>query len=109
MKHHKLLLAFISFTLMSNVQALTLGQIDLQSEFRQPLNATIPILHINDLDLSELKAEFAKKYVFQSYQLERKKILNDISIKLEQVNGTYVLHLTSSKPVNDLYLDFILE
>ncbi|MEM7027104.1 MAG: hypothetical protein AAF410_02630 [Pseudomonadota bacterium] len=109
MKSNKIIFIFFCLTFFSNVNALSLGDVELQSGFRQPLNAVVPVLLINEDETDQLSAALAADYAYHALQIEKQRSLNNISITLEDLNNNKVIRLRSSEPINDLFLDLILD
>ncbi len=90
--------------------ALGLGEIKLKSTLNQPLNAEIKLLQVRDLSEEEILIRLASQEDFQRAGVEREFFLSDINFKvvLNDPSGPYVV-LTSSKPVREPFLNFLLE
>lgn len=94
----------------SQAAALSLGRIVVQSALGEPLRAEIEILEINDDEASSLQPRVALPDTFRASGLEYSSALNGLQISLQKrPDGSSYLRLTNSRPVNDPYLDLILE
>jgi pilus assembly protein FimV len=90
--------------------ALSLGQMNVQSALGEPLRAEIDILDINVDESASLKAVVATHETFASSGLEYNAVLSTLKITLQQrPNGRAYLSLSSTRAINDPYLDLILE
>ena len=90
--------------------ALSLGQMNVQSALGEPLRAEIDILDINVDESASLKTVVAPHESFASSGLEYNAVLSTLKITLQQrPNGRAYLKLSSTRAINDPYLDLILE
>lgn len=105
-----LALAIIGVATSVNVYALGLGTIDIKSSLNQPLKANIDLLSATDEELAELKVAVASNDAFRKAGLERPLLLNDLKFKVERRNdGRAVILVSSREPVQEAFLDFLLE
>ncbi len=92
----------------SQAAALELGQIHIRSALGQPLLAEIPVTLANPAEGQNLSAQLASNVVF-----ERANISNRPTMPLLFTvvgNGNHrLIRITSSVPVNDPYLDLLIE
>ncbi|MEC8428734.1 MAG: FimV/HubP family polar landmark protein, partial [Pseudomonadota bacterium] len=90
--------------------ALGLGEIKLNSNLNEPLDAEIKLLQTRDLDEGEILVALAGKEDFQNAGVDRTFFLNDLKFKvhLKGTSGS-VIRVTSSKPVREPYLNFLLQ
>jgi pilus assembly protein FimV len=94
----------------SQATALSLGRIVVQSALGEPLRAEIEILEINDEEASTLRPRLALPDAFHASGMEYSAALNGLQISLQKrPDGRPYLRLTNSRPVNDPYVDLILE
>lgn len=90
-------------------QALSLGEIQLNSALNQPLDATINLSDLRDLGTAELRPSLASPAEFSRAGVDRAFFLNDLKFTPEVRNGRTVIHITSARPVREPYLNFLLE
>ena len=107
-------LAFAAAVLLgvgaSDANALALGRVTVQSALGEPLRAEIDIPEINADEVASLKANIARPEAFRAAGLEYNSTLPDVRITLERrADGGYFLRLVSSRPVNEPFVDLILE
>ncbi len=96
--------------LVSEAQALGLGQIELKSALHQPLDAEIQLIDATPAELQELRLELAPPSAFAAAGIERTIFLTRLHFQVERrPDGTAVVHVTSREPVREPYLDFLLE
>ncbi len=94
----------------SQANALSLGRIVVQSALGEPLRAEIEILEINDEEASTLRPRLALPDAFRASGMEYSAALNGLQISLQKhTDGRPYLRLSNSRPVNDPYVDLILE
>ena len=105
-----LILSLIALQSFSMVQALSLGQIKIDSYYNEPLQATIPLIESYKENTDGLKIEIADELAFASAGLEKIALLDNIEITLhENADRQKYLRLSSRAAVRELYLDFILD
>ena len=103
-------LAFIVL-LSSNVWALGLGEIRLESTLNEPLRAQIELLSAVPEELDNLEITLASSDTFDRYGLDRPSYLQSLQFKIirsGRVDGNYV-ELHSSSPITEPFLTFLVE
>lgn len=108
---HKLLLGLASSSVLYSglVPALGLGSISLHSALNQPLEADIQLLEVGDLSADEVRVRLASDADFQRSGVERIFFLNDLRFT-PLFKGTHsIIRVTSSKPIREPYLNFVVE
>ncbi|GAA3954954.1 FimV/HubP family polar landmark protein [Allohahella marinimesophila] len=94
----------------SIAQALGLGEVTVNSSLNQPLDAQIELVNTEGLQPSEIVTALASQEAFRRANIDRAFFLNDVRFKVEWKNtGNAVIRLTSSKPVREPYLNFLVE
>ncbi|MBK8743666.1 MAG: hypothetical protein IPM05_02650 [Propionivibrio sp.] len=106
-------LALASCLVLSGVplaaQAAGLGKIAVFSALGQPLRAEIDLTATRD-ELSGMKAQLAAPDAFKQAGLDYATTLLSIRFSLDKrANGQPVIRLTSDKPINDPFVDMLLE
>ena len=90
--------------------ALSLGKLSVKSALGEPLRAEVDILDINDDESSSLKATVAAPDAFKASGLDYSPTLNGLEITLQRrTNGQPYLQLRNNRPVNDPYVDLVLQ
>jgi len=90
--------------------ALGLGDIQLTSALNQPLDAQIEILGATPQDLRDLNAAVAGRDTFNRYGLDYPQFLVSLHFSVEKgADGSDVLRVTSSQPVTEPFLTFLIE
>ncbi|MEO8655232.1 MAG: FimV/HubP family polar landmark protein, partial [Ramlibacter sp.] len=94
----------------SDAAALALGRVNVQSALGEPLRADIEIVDINADEAASLRTTLASPEAFRAAGLEYNPALSGIEITLKRhPNGRYFLQLSSQRPMNDPFVDLILE
>ncbi len=90
--------------------ALGLGDIELRSALNEPFNAEIRLLAAQPAELEGAVVRLAPQESFQQAGIERPSALSDLIFNVvRRDDGTAVIHVTSSQPVREPYLDFIVQ
>src|SRR3989344_3328952 len=93
-----------------DASALALGRITVQSALGEPLRAEIDLPQITPAEADTLRATTATPEVFRAQGMEYTPAINNLQIQLQRrPDGTAVLRLTSDRPVNDPFLDLVLD
>jgi pilus assembly protein FimV len=93
-----------------SAQALSLGQINVKSVLGEPLAAEIDILDINADEAATLVTKVASPEAFKASGLDYNVAISGLRATLyRRANGKPYLKLTGDKPVNDPFVDMILE
>ncbi|WP_226687989.1 type IV pilus assembly protein FimV [Stutzerimonas stutzeri] len=93
----------------SFASALGLGEISLHSALAEPLKADIGLLEARGLDSDEIKVRLAPSEVFASAGVERPDFLSGLRFVPILEQGRQRISVSSSAPVNEPYLNFIVE
>lgn len=94
----------------TDASALALGRITVQSALGEPLRAEIDLPQITPAEAETLKATTATPEVFRAQGMEYTPAINNLRIQLQRrPDGTAVLRLSSDRPVNDPFLDLVLD
>ena len=106
-----LAVAAASALMSSNmVQALGVGEINLRSALNQPLDAEIELLQVRDLTSSEIRSVLASPDDFGRAGIDRSFFLTDLTFTpVVRPDGKAVIKVTSSRPVKEPYLNFLME
>ena len=93
-----------------NAFALSLGSITVQSALGEPLRAEIDIPDINAEESSTLKAAVASPEAFRSAGLDYNAAMAGLRVSLQRrPDGRAYIRLTSDRPINEPFVDMILE
>lgn len=108
----KLVLAVAAATAFSSslTHALGLGDLAVKSSLNQPLNAEISLLQVRDLTSIEIKSQLASPEDFSKAGIDRQFFLTGLKFTpMIDAKGKSVIRVTSSKPVKEPYLNFLVE
>ena len=87
-----------------------MGKLTVTSSLGQPLRAEIELLTESKEDLSSLTVRMAPTEVFRDAKIEYSPVLSGINFSVEEGrNGNVYLKVSSSRPINDPFLDLLVE
>ena len=87
-----------------------LGKITVNSSLGQPLSAEIDLLGVQKKELDSLVAKLASPETFKQGNIQYVSTLSDIKFSVEKKpDGQPYLKLTTKQPVNEAFLDFLIE
>ncbi|MEZ5491845.1 MAG: FimV/HubP family polar landmark protein [Gammaproteobacteria bacterium] len=94
---------------VSQVYALGLGTLSLESSLNQPLRARIEVVDLGGVSPAEITVQMAAQQDFERFDLERSNFLSGVNFEIERTaDGVFVV-LTSSQAVREPFLSFILD
>ncbi len=94
----------------SGAMALSLGRITVQSSLGEPLRAEIDVPDINAEEAASLKTAVALPEAFTAAGLEYNSALSGLQATLQRrSDGRAFIRLSSDRPINDPFVDMILE
>ncbi|MCO1810361.1 pilus assembly protein FimV [Pseudomonas aeruginosa] len=106
----RVMLCAWSCLLVGQASALGVGDITLHSALNQPLDANIELLDVGDLGADEIEVRLAGADVFAAAGVERLQFLNELRFSpVLQGRGGNRIHVSSSRPVQEPYLNFLVE
>jgi len=98
----------IAAPLMAN--AAGLGKLSVTSSLGQPLTAEIELFSADKAELESLSATLASDQAFRDARVEYAPVLSTLRFSVEKKpNGKAVLKVSSSRPVNDPFIDMLVE
>ena len=93
-----------------NAAALSLGSITVQSSLGEPLRAEIDIPDINAEEAASLRASVAPPEAFRAAGMDYNPAMSGLRVTVQRrPDGRAYIRLSSDKPVNDPFVDMILE
>lgn len=98
--------------LLASVPALGagLGRLTVTSTLGQPFRGEIELLSVDKKDLGSIRASFASLDAFREASIERSPALSAMRFSVEQKkNGDPYLKITSSRPIDEPFLDMLIE
>ncbi|MHB1091362.1 FimV/HubP family polar landmark protein [Thiobacillus sp.] len=98
----------IAVPLMAN--AAGLGKLSVTSALGQPLTAEIELFAADKAELDNLTASLASDQAFRDAHVEFAPVLSSLRFTVEKKpNGKAVLKVSSNRPVNDPFIDMLVE
>lgn len=92
------------------VEAAGLGRLTVQSALGQPLRAEIELVAVQRDEIGSLSARLASAEAFRQARMERAEALSGLRFEIDQrPNGQPVIKITSTSPINDPFLDLLVE
>jgi pilus assembly protein FimV len=89
-------------------QAAGLGKLTLISALGQPLNAEVEIVSLQAGE-EDLSARLASPQAFAQAGIEPNAMLSDVRFTIERRGGTPILRLRSSQPINEPFIELLVE
>ncbi|UYZ85439.1 hypothetical protein MTZ49_07785 [Entomomonas sp. E2T0] len=111
-KVHKLVAAIATTITLSTTSAyaLNMGEISWKSSYGQPLNARIELSDAAGLRAADIKPSLASPDDFAKSGLDRTSELSNLTFKtVLSANGKGYIQISSTKPVKEPYLNFLLD
>ena len=93
----------------SAAYAAGLGKLTVLSALGQPLRAEIELTAVSSEEASGLVAKLAPPDAFKLANIEFNPALLSLRFAIEQRNGRQTINITSSQPVNEPFVDMLLE
>jgi len=98
----------IALPLMAH--AAGLGKLSVTSALGQPLTAEIELFAADKAELDSLSANLASDQAFRDARVEFAPVLSSLRFTVEKKpSGKAILKVTSSRPVNDPFIDMLVE
>lgn len=95
--------------LSSSAYAAGLGKLTVMSSLGQPLRAEIELTAVSNEEVGVLVAKLAPGDAFKLANIEFNPALLALQFTIEQRNGRQYVKITSSKPLNEPFVDMLLE
>ncbi len=94
----------------TDASALALGPLKVQSALGEPLRAEIDVTEITAAEADSLKINVATADAFKTAGVPYNPALRDVRATLQRrAGGQYVVRLNGSRPLNDPFIDLLLE
>ncbi|XUP14208.1 FimV/HubP family polar landmark protein [Variovorax sp. DAIF25] len=94
----------------TDASALALGPLKVQSALGEPLRAEIDVTEITTAEADSLKINVATADAFKAAGVPYNPALSDVRATLQRrAGGQYVVRLNGSRPLNDPFIDLLLE
>jgi pilus assembly protein FimV len=93
-----------------DASAFALGQLKVQSALGEPLRAEVEVTEMAAAEAESLRIGVASAEAFKNAGVPYNAALSDIKATLQRrAGGQYVVRLTGSRPLNDPFIDLLLE
>ena len=103
-------LAIAAAMSVGQANALGLGEIRVNSALNEPLNADIRLVQLRDLSPLQIMPRMADVDEFSLAGITKSRFLNDLKFQVKvEPDGTGSIHVTSSFPVQEPFLSFLME
>ncbi|WP_315548762.1 FimV/HubP family polar landmark protein [Lautropia mirabilis] len=102
-------LAILSGGGVTSAEAAGLGRLNVLSALGQPLRAEVEVTSVSPDEAESLKARIASPEAFSRAGLQFKEALSDVRMDVENRDGRYFIKVTSSRPINDPFVDLVVE
>jgi len=93
----------------THAEALGLGEITLESALNQPLMARIQLSDTAGMAAEDISVRIASARDFERFSLDRPYFLDNIRLAVESNGSDHFISVTSSDPVREPYLAFVLD
>ena len=101
--------AVATAVVLSSAQAAGLGKLTVLSALGQPLRAEIELTSVSSEEAAGLVAKLASPDAFKLANVEFNPALLGLRFSVEQRGGRQYINVTSSQPVNEPFVDMLLE
>lgn len=89
--------------------ALAVKELQTKSALGEPFRAEVELIELGDLNANEIKVTLASQDDFERMGIDRVFFLSDLRFDVEvNPGGRSIIRITSSKPVVEPYLDFVV-
>lgn len=99
----------LAMALPTASNALSLGDIESKSSLNQPFQGRINLLSTTPAEAKSLRVRVAPAAVFNRVGIDRPAFLNSIRFRTTVQNGKPVILVSSNQPINEPFLNFLLE
>lgn len=91
-------------------QALSIGEIDLQSRLGEPLRAIVPLGNLGSLAENQILVGRASEDVYRTYGIDRASYDRPLQFELMvDAKGDATVAVTTRQPVSEPFVDMVLE
>jgi pilus assembly protein FimV len=101
--------AVASVLLLANAQAAGLGKLTVLSALGQPLRAEIELTAVSDEEAATLVPRLASVDAFRQANVDYNAALMSLRFAIEQRGGRHLIRVTSQQPLNEPFVDMLLE
>lgn len=101
--------ALSSLLVFSNAYATGLGKLTVLSSLGQPLKAEIELTSVNKEDVASLVPKISSLETFKQANIDFNPALLNLKFAVVPKGNGYVIKVTSTQPMNEPWVDFLLE
>jgi pilus assembly protein FimV len=101
--------AVVSAMLFVNANAAGLGKLTVLSALGQPLHAEIELTSVSKDEASTLVPRVAPMDAYKQANVDFNPILFQLRFAIEQRGGRHLIRVTSTQPINEPFVDMLLE
>jgi len=101
--------AVFSALVAANASAAGLGRMTVQSALGEPLRAEIELTVSGSDEADQLNPKLASREAFRQANIDFSPALTSLHFAVEQRGGRSVISVTSTQPINDPFIDLLLE
>ena len=110
LRHIRYLIGVLTYLISSLAFSLGLGEITLNSQYNEPLDAEIRLLKVGDLTEREILVSLASREDFRRAGVERPFFLSNLRFDISLANpANPSIRVTSTQPVTEPYLNFLVD
>ncbi len=110
MPFKKSVIASLLAAVSLGTQGAGLGDIKIKSSLGEPLNAEVDLFAVTKDDVSSLEAKLAAAETYSKRELHFDPALRGSRIAvLQRADGGYYLRITSDRPINEPFIDLLIE
>ena len=103
------ILTMLLCSMATQLYALELGAVTVESALNQPLRMRVELLQLGDTQLQDISVSMASSADFERLNIDRDSVLSNIRFSVESTSQGGVVILTSSQIVREPYLSLILD
>ena len=103
------ILTLMLCAMATQLSALELGTVTVESALNQPLRMRVELLQLGDTRLQDIRVSMASSADFERFNINLDSFLSNIRFSVESTAQGSVVILTSSQIVSEPYLSFILD
>ena len=103
------ILTMLLCSMATQLFALELGAVTVESALNQPLRMRVELLQLGDTQLQDISVSMASSADFERLNIDRDSVLSNIRFSVESTSQGSVVILTSSQIVREPYLSLILD
>jgi pilus assembly protein FimV len=101
--------AVVSTVLFTNAYGAGLGKLTVLSSLGQPLHAEIELTAVSKEESGSLRVKLASADAFRQANIEFNSALYALRFAIEQRGGQQFIRVTSTQPINEPFVDMLLE